>query len=132
MNVFLMVGALVATLSLGGCLNVAPGQPMDSEVGSGENASSSSALSGAALQRNIQRKYEFVNAINDDYEDSLVELRSRLEMRKITYPEYQAEKAEIAARKTQRRYMMEKDYEATLNSNRSTACHTTGRTTLCD
>ena len=132
MNVVLRAGAIMATLALAGCLNVAPGQQRDVEGSYETRASNSSPLSNAAMQRNISHKYEYVNAINDDYQDEMVELRSRLEMHKITYMEYEEEKAQVAARKAQRRYEMEKDYEAKLNSGRSITCQTTGRRTFCE
>ena len=130
MKLFLTMGVVVATFALGGCVIVAPGRSIDMEAG--ESPAQARELNGAMLQRHIRHKYEYVDAINSNHQDALVELRSRLELRQISYKKFLAEKAQLEAQKAEQRYEMEKNYEAELNSGRSISCHTTGRRTVCD
>ncbi len=131
MKTFWLVGVVMTTLALGGCLNVRPGQPVEPDMISARDPAKGIFFADGEMSRSIHPKHEYRYAINKEFEEQMFNLRLRFEKRKITFEQLSREGNEIEARKAERLKELDKAFGVSPPLTRAMTCETTGRTTFC-
>ena len=132
MKMFLTLSVVLATLALGGCLDVRPGLPSDPDALTSRDSTRGQLLADNTMKRSTRPKHEYRHAINKEFEEEMFNLRLQFEKRKITFDQLSRQGSEIEARKVERLNELDKNFGFSAPLRRALTCETTGRTTFCD